>query len=270
MPNQPDNKPIYSSFADKIFDKRFNSPSPLRRYAHWAQYQAFVDKISPGESVLDAGCGEGVLSCLLAKNGVKVTGVDISEPNIAAAKKLAKEWGVEDKVSFQVGDAENLPFPDENFEIVISSHVLEHIPNFNKGLSELHRVSRGKVIVAMPTILNLCSIIQAGHGSFWELSKRSLVALPWGFLKTIFFIFTPGVNEGYAGRKELVHIWRYPWIMKRQLKKAGFKIMHFEASSLCLPFFNFFLPLIKKLDKIKAWPLARNFGYGSTAVLKKK
>jgi len=57
--------------------------------------------------------------------------------------------------------------------------------------------------------------------------------------------------------------------MKRQLKKAGFEIISFEAASICLPYFNFNLPLIKLLDRFKRNKFLANFGYGSIAYLKK-
>ncbi len=269
MPQTKDNKEIYTKYADHIHDKRFASKNALRRYAHISQYQSVIRQIYKGEMVLDAGCGDGVLSCLLAKEGIEVTGVDISAPNIEAAKKLAKDWGVEDKTNFMVGDAENLAFPDNSFDAVVSSHVLEHLPDFHKGLREVYRVTKKKAVIALPSALNLCSMIQVGHGSFWEKSKRSLLAIPWGFFKILFGIFGEGANEGYVGNKDLIHIFRYPWVMKRHFRKVGFKLEHFEASTICLPFFVSLLPFVKFLDKMRAWSIMRNFGYGSTAVLKK-
>lgn len=260
-------KKFYQTYHDEIFKKRFDSPYPLRRYVHRTQYQSVIEKIKEGETVLDAGCGEGILAVLLAEKGFDVTACDISEPNIESAKKFAGEKGVDKKINFVVADAENLPFKDDSFDVVISSHVLEHLPNFEKGLSEIKRVMKNRAIVALPTCLNLCSMVQLGGDTFWQLSKRSVFALLLGFLRVAVNIFRKGVNGDYAGRKDLPHLWRYPWVMKRELKKAGFKIVHFEAGSLCLPYFNFFLPLVKFLDKFKAKPVLRNFGYGSLAVL---
>lgn len=263
-------KESYRLYSDKIFDKRYNSPDPLRRYVHRAQYQSIISKINADETVLDAGCGEGVLSCLMAKQGNKVVGVDISEPNIEMAKKLAKDMGVEDKVSFFLGDAENINFPDNNFDTVVSCHVLEHLPDFDKGVRELKRISRKKIIVALPSILNLCSLIQAGHGSFWEKSKKSLLAFFTGFVRMVVNLTGEGVDEGYGGDKTLTHIWRFPWVIKRRLRGENYNIVNFEPSTICLPYFNFFIPLIKLLDKYKTLPMLRNFGYGTTVVLIKE
>lgn len=263
-------KEQYSTYADKITEKRYHSPYAMRRYAHRSQYAAIIAHINQGENVLDAGCGEGTLSCLLAKEkGVHVTGIDISEPNIAAARALAIRMGVEHLVTFQVSDAEHLPFPDNSFDIVVSSHVLEHLPDFMQGLREIHRVTRDRAIVAVPTIFNLCSLIQAARGSFWEISKRSILALPLGFFKMLRYIGDEGVDEGYEGHRELTHIWRYPWVVRRRMKDGRFSIVSFEASAFPFPYINILAPLSSKLDNLRRWPILRYLGYGSTMVLKK-
>jgi hypothetical protein len=78
-----------------------------------------------------------------------------------------------------------------------------------------------------------------------------------------------GVNEGYRGNKGLPHIWRYPWVMRRELREGGFRIISFEASSLCMPYGKFLLPLAARWERHRASPIVRNFGYGSIAVAEK-
>ncbi len=260
-------KNIYKSHNDRIFSKRYNSSFPLRQYTHRTKYQSIINKINQGENVLDVGCGDGVLPILLTEKGFDVTACDISEPNIVNAKKMAEEKGFSDKIKFLVADAEHLPFKDKSFDVVISSHVLEHLPDFDKGLFEIKRVMKKRALIAMPTCLNLCSFAQLGGDNFWQLSKRSFFALPLGFFQVVKNILHEGVDEHYAGMRELSHISRYPWVIKNKLRKAGFKIIYFEAESLCLPYFNFSLPFIRLLDKFKSAPILRNFGYGILFVL---
>ncbi|MFH0819654.1 MAG: methyltransferase domain-containing protein [bacterium] len=263
-----DVKEIYSSYADKIFTKRFQSPYPLRRYAHQKEYESILKFVEPDTKVLDAGCGEGVLSILMAQKGAEVIGCDISGPNIAAAENLARQNQLTN-IKFLVADAENLPLANNSFDLVISCHVLEHLPDFEKGLAEIKRITKSRAIIALPTCLNLCAACLLGGDNFWRISKRTIYGLPWGILRIFFNLGEDGINEAYVGKKELPHLWRYPWVMRCQIKKAGFRIIHFEASSLCLPYFNFLLPLVKFLDKYKAKPILRNFGYGSFAVVEK-
>ncbi len=266
-----ENKDFYSEYSDNIIVKRFESPSLLRRYAHRQQYLVFLKYIKPGMKVLDAGCGEGILAVMMAKAGASVTACDISKPNIDTCVKYAATEKVSD-ITFLLADSENLPFDDNSFDLVVSSHVLEHLPNFDKGLTELMRVTKNRAVVAIPTIMNLCSLVQVGRGAFWYKGKRMIFALPFGILRMLLaLIFVrEGVNEFYTGNKDLVHIFRFPWIMQKKIVKYGFKLIEYEASSLCLPHFQFLLPLIKFLDRYKNIKFLRNFGYGTTYVIEKK
>lgn len=270
MMESKDIKSFYETYGDRIVDKRLNSPYPLRRHAHRMGYESFAKFVKPGETVLDAGCGEGVLSWYLAERGAKVTAMDISAPNVENARAFLEKKGVLDRVTVLQGDAENLPFPDASFDWVVSSHVLEHLPDFDKGLSEIRRVTKKRAIVALPTCLNLAAASQLGGADFWRLSKRAVVALPWGLLRILGNLGREGVQEGYAGVGELPHVWRYPWVMRRRLERGGFRIVRFEASSIMLPYFSFLLPIVKALDRVKHWPILRDLGYGSIALLEKK
>jgi len=269
MKDSQEVKDFYAGHSDEILKKRFESPEPLRRYAHRTEYESIIRLIPKGMSVFDAGCGEGVISILLAERGITSTGVDLSEPNVRAARKESEQRGYGHFTTFAQGDAEHLPFDDKSFDVVVSTHVLEHLPDLDQGARELTRVARKRVVVAMPTCLNFAAAAILGNDNgFWKLGKKSFVAFPWGILRVIGNVFGEGVQEGYAGSKDLPHIWRYPWVMRRRLERAtGWKIVRFEASSLVFPYMKALLPLIRFLDRYKHLPLIRSFGYGSIAVL---
>lgn len=262
------NKEIYRGLHDTIIRKRFRSESPIRRHAHRSQYQTIVDLVPPGSKVLDAGCGEGVLSVELAKKGCTVVGVDISEPNIAAAKAYAQSEGVANQTNFATGDIENLAFENRSFDYVVSSHVLEHIPDFVRGVTELNRVARVQVIAAIPTCMDLAAMVLLGGDKYWMLSRRSIYALPWGFLRVVFALFTgrEGVNEGYEGNMALIHIWRFPWRGKQLLEQGGLRVVRYGGSAVLFPYIPLFLPLSRFLEHFVWLPVLRNFGYGTTYV----
>ena len=266
-------KQFYAAYHDKIAHKRYDSPFWLRRYVHRQIYTQFLQLLRPRERVLDAGCGEGVLSCLAAGQGCKVVGQDISSPNIKAAIALAAEWGVE--ATFLQGDAERVPFPDDSFDVVVSSYVLEHLPNLQAGLSELRRVTRDRALIAMPTCLSPAAWALLGGDTFWTVRRRSLVAMPLGALKTglAFLRGREGPNEGYAGNQNLPHVWRFPRVMRRQIRDAGFAIESFEAGPLLLPYLAEYVPAMRRLqpavDRGRSLPWLRNLGYGSLAVCRK-
>jgi 2-polyprenyl-3-methyl-5-hydroxy-6-metoxy-1,4-benzoquinol methylase len=263
-----ENKKAYGQLHDRITDKRFHSPSPIRQHAHHMQYAAVANQVPAGATVLDAGCGEGTLSVLLAKRGCIVTGVDLSEPNIAAAKAYAQAEGVADRVTFLVGDAEHLPVQDKSFDYVVSSHVLEHLPEFSQGVREIARIARVGAVIAIPTCLNACSLVLLGGDKYWAFSRRTPYALLAGICRVIGAYVTgqEGVNEGYAGRSELIHIWRFPRRGRMLLEGGGLNVKRYRASSFVLPYFSFLLPLSKMLEKGVWLPVLRNCGYGTTYV----
>lgn len=262
-------KNFYEGYADKIQEKRLKSPYVLRHYMHEQTYLTNLKYIQPGQKVLEVGCGEGILAVLMAKKGAIVTAVDISEKNLEAAKELANKEGA--KIEFLKADAENLPFGDNSFDVVVADNALEHLPDFEKGLAEIKRVSRRFAVIALPTCFNFCAWALLGGDVYWKITRRTPYAVFVGFFKFLFNLILnkKGVNENYGGVKDLPHLWRYPWIMRKEMKKAGFKIIAFEGESLCFPYFSLLLPLIKFLDKYKDKPILRNFGCGSAIYLEK-
>jgi len=99
--------------------------------------------IGKGKYVLDVGCGIGTTACYLAKRyGCRVVGVDISEKMIDWSKKRAKIEGVDDRVKFMVADAQNLPFEDALFDVVICESVNAFIEDKQRAVSEYVRVTK--------------------------------------------------------------------------------------------------------------------------------
>jgi len=78
-------------------------------------------RIDEDTSILEVGCGTGGNACYLAnKCGCHVTGIDIAEHMVRQAQNRAEKLGLTDKVAFYVGDAYNLDFPDNSFDIVFT------------------------------------------------------------------------------------------------------------------------------------------------------
>ena len=102
-------------------------------------------KIAKDPTLLDVGCGSGQTAIPAAKNGIKVTGIDIAENLILHARKRAKEAGLE--IRFDVGDAEDLPYANNSFDVVISLIGAMFAPRPELVASEFARVlkSGGKL-----------------------------------------------------------------------------------------------------------------------------
>ena len=83
------------------------------------------EKPLAGLSVLDIGCGGGLVAEQVAKMGARVTAVDPSENNIKTALTHAREQGVE--IDYRVGTAEDIAADGESFDVVLNLEVLEHV-----------------------------------------------------------------------------------------------------------------------------------------------
>jgi len=96
-----------------------------------------------GQKVLDVGAGTGRLSRILVQGGAEVTAVDVSEKMLLILKKKLPQ------VEIVVGEAENLPFKDESFDLVTAAFVVVHLKDPEFFFEEAFRVLKpgGKLIV---------------------------------------------------------------------------------------------------------------------------
>jgi ubiquinone/menaquinone biosynthesis C-methylase UbiE len=117
---------------------------------HWL-FDQF--KISTGTRILELGCGDGSLwarNLYRIPEGCSIYLTDLYEGMIEDAKETLS--GNSCNFSFCVVDAQNIPFEDNSFEIVIANHMLYHIPDRNKALSEIYRVLKPGGIFYASTI----------------------------------------------------------------------------------------------------------------------
>jgi arsenite methyltransferase len=98
--------------------------------------------IEPGEAVLDIGCGAGLdvfVAARLAGPQGRVVGIDVTLRMVDKAKEHLSRLGLK-QVAFQMGEAEALPFPDKDFDVVISNGVLNLTLDKDKAVREIFRV----------------------------------------------------------------------------------------------------------------------------------
>lgn len=104
--------------------------------------------------VLDTACGKGTTSLFLAREfGCRVTGLDLSEQMLSLAEGKAAAEGLSGMVHFCHGDAEEMPFEDESFDIVISECAFSLMPDKEKAAMEMRRVLKKNGKLAMSDIV---------------------------------------------------------------------------------------------------------------------
>jgi len=214
-------------------------------------YEYFAKEARKGMRVLEVGCNVGANIQMFNDlfpdaRDMEFYGVDISEKAIQIAKEKVKNR------SFAVGDAENLGYKDNCFDIIVCTEVLEHLPTPYKALKEIHRVLNwnGIIIITTPNKENILKKM-AGK-KIKERVEADCQTVP-----------PHQKREGSFGHisvlssRELI----------QTLKKVGFKVERIRKGSLVygLPFFDrhqiffgFLLILDTILDHI---PFTYNFSW---------
>jgi arsenite methyltransferase len=115
-----------------------------------------LGRLQPGQDVLDVGCGAGMDTLIAAQmvgSSGSVTGIDMTPDMVAKARRSAAAMGVAN-VEIVEGSAEQLPFADATFDVVISNGVIDLIPDKDAVFAEITRVLRpgGRIQLADVTI----------------------------------------------------------------------------------------------------------------------
>lgn len=127
-----------------------SSFNPCRFGYFLKHYTDTLKQSIKGKTALDVGCGGGILAEEFAAAGFSVTGLDPSENSIQTAKKHAIQNGL--NIHYETGTAENLPYPDNSFDVVYCCDVLEHVRDLNKAISEISRVLKSGGMFFFDTI----------------------------------------------------------------------------------------------------------------------
>jgi len=114
--------------------------------------------LRPGDRVIDAGCGEGrhVFACY--RSPCRIIGLDLNPQSLLKAKFILDQMGRQKEAQGEVlllrGDTLYFPFPDETFDKIICSEVIEHVSDERQGVRELSRILRmgGQIAISVPTL----------------------------------------------------------------------------------------------------------------------
>lgn len=197
--------------------QEYESPVFGMRYIHSLKIKKIIELIrevinfnfNNGNLIklIDIGCGDGYLLKEIAKDfpQIDLFGIDLSENRVETAKKFAPI------AVLKTGDAQDIPFEDETFDIVVCSEVIEHCPDDMKVLAELYRILKTNsfLILTVPNLYTLESI------SKLLIGKR---------------IAPPPYHLREYSYNQLI----------REVGGAGFKILKFQSIGFYIPKMSLF------------------------------
>lgn len=106
--------------------------------------------VKPGQKVLDVGCGTGVVALTARRVGAKVTGLDLTPELLARAKEHSGVTGFDD-IAWREGDVEDLPFSDDEYDVVLSQFGHMFAPRPEVAIKEMLRVLKPGGTIAFST-----------------------------------------------------------------------------------------------------------------------
>ena len=138
-------------YSDREVIRLFDQANTLAELLH------ADTRYPPGSTVLEAGCGVGAQTVILARASpeARITAVDISEASLSKARALLERAGIRN-VELQQGDIFHLPFEDNSFDHLFVCFVLEHVPDPLQALMSLKRVLKPGGSI---------TVIEGDHGS---------------------------------------------------------------------------------------------------------
>ena len=147
------------------FDKYGSSNPVVRRLM--AGFHSTLDDLwddAAPRSILDVGCGEGVLTSEWAERlgSGRIVGIDLPDP------KLRAEWDKRPRANleFREEEATRLSFADDEFDMATAIEVLEHVPEPEQTLAEMARVAQRHLLVSVPRE-PIWRLVNMARGAYW-------------------------------------------------------------------------------------------------------
>jgi demethylmenaquinone methyltransferase/2-methoxy-6-polyprenyl-1,4-benzoquinol methylase len=174
--------------------------------------QALVDSIEPrpGMRILDVATGTGMVAFALAERGAEVIGLDQSEAMLSGAEaRLARTPELADRLSFIPGEAESLPFPDDEFDALSFTYLLRYVDDRPATLRELVRVLKpggriGMVEFGVPGDPALRAL--------WRIHTRAGLPLIGRAVSRDWYevgrFLGPNIEQFHAAEPDLASLWR--------------------------------------------------------------
>lgn len=162
-------------FDDKEFAQRYAEKHQKMANNFGTEYAGKLKArgFSTGK-ILDAGCGFGGTLLNLAKSfpDAECVGIDMSDPLLELARQTAVAESLEERVLFEKGDVQEIPYPDDNFDVVISTNVLHHVTD---PVAMLHEIER---VLAPEGMLYIADIRRSWLPGLFDKAFREAMSYP--------------------------------------------------------------------------------------------
>jgi 2-polyprenyl-6-hydroxyphenyl methylase/3-demethylubiquinone-9 3-methyltransferase len=190
------------------WDDDFGEFSSIRFFVNPVRYSYFKRVLQregarPGATVLDVGCGGGILAEEFARDGFQVTGVDPAPESVAAARAHAAASGL--SITYKIGSGERLPFPDAAFDYATCCDVLEHVDDVERVIGEIARVLKPGGLFFYDTINRTC------------ISWLAMIKVMQDWKATAFAEPNTHVWEKFIKPRELTSTMRHHGLVNRQI-----------------------------------------------------
>ncbi len=172
--------------------------------------EALCDAVDPHprQRVLDVACGSGTAALVAERRYCEVTGIDYVPELIDRAEKRARANG--QAVDFRVGDAQDMPFPDDSFDVVLSVYGVQFAPDQERAARELCRVCRpgGKIGLAGPIPEGWSGDWFAAHARYVPPAPGVESPLRWGTDEGLAELLGAGTRSIESERRTALQYYR--------------------------------------------------------------
>jgi ubiquinone/menaquinone biosynthesis C-methylase UbiE len=218
--------------------------------------------LSPGEHVVNLGCGDGPQFAAYAKSGATMVGVDINPDRLVTAEQVARAYGV---ASFETvhANVERTPFKNEEFDKAVAIDIIQHVNDIDQFCRELRRI-----LVPTGTALLTFPVLRYRYENWARTLKRMLLRRSPNRV--------PNHEPGeWDPEQPNTHMSVENWI--REVESHGFKMINSRASTMFpplhlagIPRFWFTNPIVRTIDQwVCRIPKIKRFGQAYLGVFEK-
>lgn len=191
----------------------------------WRQALVAAVDPQPGQRVLDVATGTGLVTHQLARRGATVVGLDQSEEMLAGARERLARMppGLADRITFITGEAELLPFADEEFDALTFTYLLRYVDDRVATLKELARVVKqggriGMVEFGVPQ----APVLKAA----WRVQTRAVLPLIGRLVSPAWYevgrFLGPNIEQLHSQEPDLIGLWHAAGIRGVRLTRMSF------------------------------------------------